>query len=146
MGEGRLGEMINRDDEIFDRRDRRRGRAHACAHTNSCGARERGHAGWAAGVGLNGWERVGVAWWAEEHARGGAGARLPPAGPSAPRWARARIVCGERVGFSHFFPISIFSSSYYSKWNSILSACFTNSLIKQSGKKFSGMMRQSKHH
>jgi hypothetical protein len=50
--------------------------------------------------------------------------------------------------FSIFFifPISILYSSYYFKFNSILSACFTNSLIKQSEKKCSNMMRQSKHH
>jgi hypothetical protein len=35
---------------------------------------------------------------------------------------------------SFLFPISIFSSSYYFKSNSLLSAWFTNSLIKQSGK------------
>jgi hypothetical protein len=43
---------------------------------------------------------------------------------------------GSGWAFSIFFifPISILSSSYYFKLNSILSACFTNSLIKQSEK------------
>jgi hypothetical protein len=45
---------------------------------------------------------------------------------------RGQIGGGDGWAFPHFFPISIFSSSYYSKLNSILSACFTNSLIKQS--------------
>jgi hypothetical protein len=92
----------------------------ACAGPRT-GESGQGSAGWGAKLGQAAEMGQG-----EYSVRGSSWTRLGRRGP------RGKGKAG-LFPISFLFPISIFSSSYYFKLNSLLSACFTNSLIKQSG-------------